>query len=295
MKTVSAGVLAILASRQFILVDLYTFTLVDGTVLRYCSGDVSIVYGGNTYLCGGFTGPYFKREGEGSTIKWETGLAVSTLEFTVYPGPSGAVNGTAFSTFCGQGGFDYADFRLDRAVMTTYNSLASGIIPNIFVGTTGEISSGAGGGERFTIYSYNDLLNIQIPRNTYQPPCINTLFDGACSLVKASFAVTGSCLTGTTASSINATLAQATEYFDLGSIRFTSGANNGAVRMVKSYTNGTPSNFLIIPPLSTVPTIADTFTAYPGCDKTQSTCQQKFDNLANFRGFPGIPYPETAV
>jgi uncharacterized phage protein (TIGR02218 family) len=33
----------------------------------------------------------------------------------------------------------------------------------------------------------------------------------------------------------------------------------------------------------------DTFLIAAGCDKQFSTCKAKFDNLANFRGFPYVP------
>jgi uncharacterized phage protein (TIGR02218 family) len=39
----------------------------------------------------------------------------------------------------------------------------------------------------------------------------------------------------------------------------------------------------------------DSFSIYPGCDKQQSTCQNKFANLINFRRFPYIPENSTAV
>jgi hypothetical protein len=34
---------------------------------------------------------------------------------------------------------------------------------------------------------------------------------------------------------------------------------------------------------------------YPGCDKTQATCQNTFGNILNFGGFTYIPAAETAV
>jgi hypothetical protein len=46
--------------------------------------------------------------------------------------------------------------------------------------------------------------------------------------------------------------------------------------------------------LGFVPAPGDTFIAYPGCDKTQSTCSGKFSNLVNFGGSPYIPVPETS-
>ena len=34
---------------------------------------------------------------------------------------------------------------------------------------------------------------------------------------------------------------------------------------------------------------ADAFTITAGCDKHFKTCKAKFDNSANFRGFPHVP------
>jgi hypothetical protein len=39
----------------------------------------------------------------------------------------------------------------------------------------------------------------------------------------------------------------------------------------------------------------DGFTVYYGCDHTPGTCQSKFNNLANFRGFPSVPPPQMAI
>ncbi len=48
-------------------------------------------------------------------------------------------------------------------------------------------------------------------------------------------------------------------------------------------------------PLQSAPSAGDTFTVYYGCDHTPGTCQSKFNNLANFRGFPYVPPPQMAV
>ena len=47
-------------------------------------------------------------------------------------------------------------------------------------------------------------------------------------------------------------------------------------------------------PLPFAPSPGDAFTVYAGCDHTQGTCQGRFNNLANFRGFPYVPPPELA-
>ena len=67
--------------------------------------------------------------------------------------------------------------------------------------------------------------------------------------------------------------------------------NNGASRSVKSYTPGVITLSL---PLLAAPGVGDTFNAYPGCDKQQATCTNKFSNKVNFGGQPYIPLPETA-
>jgi len=53
--------------------------------------------------------------------------------------------------------------------------------------------------------------------------------------------------------------------------------------------------FVLTQALPYAPAAGDTFVVYPGCDKSQRTCRLKFNNLANFGGFPYVPAPETAA
>jgi uncharacterized phage protein (TIGR02218 family) len=137
-----------------------------------------------------------------------------------------------------------------------------------------------------------ELLNIQMPRNLYQPGCIHTLYDSGCTLLKTNFDEFSTVAAGSTLSQINCGLAQATGYFDLGTVTFTSGPNANVVRSVKSYT---PGILILSQPLIQACNVGDAFTAFPGCDKLQATCSGKFNNLVNFKGFPFIPLPETAA
>jgi uncharacterized phage protein (TIGR02218 family) len=302
MKTVSTAVKAILASRQFYLVDLFTLELVDGTMLYYCAGGSDITYAGITYSCGVSTnGPFFKREGEGSTIKWGTGLTVDTMNFTIIPGSGNITpasgNGAplAFSTAITNGVFDYADVLVERAVMSTWGNTSAGLI-NVTDGLVGAITSGKENALRMTIDSYKDLLSINMPRNIFQAGCMNTLFDSACSVIKSNYLSTGSLSSGSTVSTLNTgSLSQSSGYFNLGSIEFTSGPNEGVIAFIQTHTKGSPTTITIVPPLPNVPGATDSFDIWPGCNKTPFTCQSKFSNLVNFRGFPFIPVPETAV
>jgi uncharacterized phage protein (TIGR02218 family) len=138
-----------------------------------------------------------------------------------------------------------------------------------------------------------ELFNVQMPRNLYQPGCIHTLFDSGCALTKSSFLTSGVVTTGSTASVIAATaLSQATGYFDLGTILFTSGANQGITRSVKAFVHSTSVEVAL--PFPSVPAVGDTFSIYPGCDKRLTTCDTKFSNKVHFGGFPFIPTPVQA-
>jgi uncharacterized phage protein (TIGR02218 family) len=81
-------------------------------------------------------------------------------------------------------------------------------------------------------------------------------------------------------------------HYDNGQLVFTSGVNNGHIVAVRQYASTT---IYFVVPLPAPPLAGDTFTVYPGCDKTQATCTSKFSNLINFGGFPYVPSPETAI
>jgi len=136
-----------------------------------------------------------------------------------------------------------------------------------------------------------DLLNVQMPRNLYQPGCLHTLYDAGCTATKASFGFASTAASGSTVALVRCGLAQGADYFTLGTITFTAGANVGVSRSVKKYTTGA---LQLMRPLINPPGVGDAFIAYAGCDKSTSTCQARFSNLANYRGFPFVPAPEMA-
>ena len=75
------------------------------------------------------------------------------------------------------------------------------------------------------------------------------------------------------------------DYFSNGFLTMTSGKANGLSREVKFAHSGKISLWL---PLERPVAVGDTFSITVGCIKTSSACQYKFNNLANFGGFPGI-------
>lgn len=283
MKAATAGTIALLAGNEFLMCELYTITLISGTILRYTDADIDITYLANTFTR---MSPKISRD----RTKLVVGIEVDTMKVTLCPATTDLLSGIPVSQFVSNGGFDAATVQVDRCFMPTYGDTSNGVV-NIFTGDVSEV--------QFTrnevilsISSDLQLLTTPLPRNIISPSCSHILFDSGCTKVKSTYLVSSSCNAGSTVSVINATLAQASTYFDNGTITFTSGPNAGVTRTIRSYLVGVITLAL---PLPNVPATGNTFSAYPGCDKTSATCNTKFANLVNFRGFPFVPTPEVSI
>lgn len=283
MKSASGALIALLNSQQFLMADLLTITTIGGAIYRYTSADVDLSVGGNLFSASGVR---FKR----GTTRTVIGIEVDTLDLTLYASATDMLGALPILAALNNGGLDGAAVKLERVFMATFGDTSAGTVV-LFAGRVAECQFGRTEA-RLSVKSDLEILNIKMPRNLYAPNCIHTLFDAGCGLSKGGFGVAGTTIAGGTKTVIPCSLIQAAGYFDQGTITFTSGANAGVTRNIKSYAVGSVTlNY----PLSNAPGIGDAFTAWPGCDKTQATCAAKFGNLANFRGFPYIPTPETAL
>jgi uncharacterized phage protein (TIGR02218 family) len=129
-----------------------------------------------------------------------------------------------------------------------------------------------------------------MPRNLYSPTCVHTLYDSGCGVIRGTYSVSGTVAAGSTASLINTSVAAAGHV--QGSVVFISGANANVRATVKSVVAG--ASLSLMYPIPSTPSTGDAFTVSFGCDHTRGTCQGKFSNLANFRGFPFVPPPQIA-
>jgi len=300
MKPASVLFQTILGQSEWLAPDLYTFTLADGTVLRYTNLDVDVLCLGNTFSSGGLTGPFFDRQDNKAKCHWKIGVDVDTLIFDVIPGSS-TIEGKPFLQAARLGIFDGAELQLERAAIAPPTGAFQPPLPApagtviLFVGRVGEIDFGRSLAT-FNVNSHLELLNLNLPRNLYQSACVNSLYDAACGVNRAAYQVNGAAAAGSSTSAVTATLASPTGWFDQGSLIFTSGQNQGFARTVKSYVAGSPGTLSLIEPLPFAPAPGDTFQAFPGCDKTNGAggCA-KFNNTARFKGFPFVPIPETAA
>ena len=217
-------------------------------------------------------------------------MDVATLEVTIEASLTDLINGVPILQAIGQGLFDGATFRIDRLFMdSASNQIGSVVRFSGFIGALDELTRSSA---KLSVNAGTAYLSMQLPAVILQPGCTNTLFDARCGLVKASFAEANVVQAGSTVNKLISLSAKTDTYYDNGQIAFTSGANAGLVKAVKAYAG---QFFTFNSPLPFVPNAGDSFTAYPGCDKTQSTCTNKFSNLVNFEGFPYVPAPETAI
>jgi uncharacterized phage protein (TIGR02218 family) len=141
-----------------------------------------------------------------------------------------------------------------------------------------------------------EILNRKIPAALYQADCRYTLFEIRCNLNASSYAVESVATTGSDLLTLNCGLAQASGYFTLGDVQFFTGPNTGARRTIRAYE---PGLIILAAPLLHVPE-EDEFTAWPGCNKQEETCREKYANFLadgvtpRFCGEKNIPKPEAA-
>lgn len=284
MKTVSAALATLLATdNRFTIADCYTITLADSTVLNYTTYDLPLAYGINDWAAGG---PVFTRDRIRSVI----GLEVDTLTVYISPKDSDSIGAQTWLQAVCSGRLDGAIVELDRAFISGGPDTVVGTV-SLFVGNVAQLHINRSVIE-MTVNSPLEFLNVQMPRNPYQAGCSHTLFDGGCALSRAGLGVAGTVVGSASLTGFDAGLIQPDGWFDLGVLQFSSGSLTGTKRTVKRQQTGAVA---LLNPLPMVPAVGDNFTIWPGCDKTKATCQSKFNNLANFRGFPFVPVPETAL
>ena len=288
MKVASAQLIAHLAaSKQFMMADCFTFTMPDGvTSYRYTSFDSTLTHNGYTYVAGG---PVIDRE----AVRTVIGLEVDSMTLRIAPKDSDLIGAKSWFGAACAGDLDGVTVKLIRAFIDDAGLPLVSVIGsvNMFIGSVAQLTIDRNVIEMI-VNSQVELLNTPMPRNLYQAGCQHTLFDGRCALSAAAFVRTGTVTAYATRTSFVASIsgAPATGYCDGGVLQFTSGALLGLKRTVKRQT-GTVS---LLNPTAVAPTPGDTFNIWPGCDKGRATCESKFANLVNFKGFPYVPVPETA-
>lgn len=284
MKAASPALIALLSSGdQFIMADLYTITLVGGTVLRYSAAPTALLVNGRTFV----RGPKFER----SKTKIVIGTQVDELDVKIYPEPTDHLGGMPFLQAAWQGQLDGALLQLERAFMPTYGDTSPGTVV-LFAGRISNIDCSRTGID-LKCRSHLELLNIQMPRRLWQSSCTHNFGDAMCQFNRSTMQVTFAAEPGSTQSQVATSVAPSpANLYVQGTLIGVTGANAGASRTVANMSAG----WVYVKLAFLFPILVDDqFQLLPGCDRTFATCQNVFNNAIHFGDFPYIPTPETAV
>lgn len=269
MKTASANLLAHLAGTTLTVCTLWKITRADGQVFGFTDNSRDVTYSGVTYQAASGHTP--------SAIHTSADMAVDNLEVQ-----SVLDSSTITAADIDAGLWDFAEVVI---MIINYLSVADGVMI-MRKGWLGNIKTGR---SNFTAELRGMMQPLQqtIGR-IYSTACDAALGDTRCGVTLASYTVTGSVTTATSARVFtDTTRTEADGYFDGGLITWTGGDNNTYRMEIKTSTAAGVITLQQAMPNATV--IGDTYSLSAGCDKTLATCRDKFNNVVNFRGFPHVP------
>lgn len=264
-----------LASGATHLCRCWSLTRRDGVVLGFTDHDTDLSFAGQTFRAA--TGLSARALVQG------TGLAVDNSEGL------GALSSAAITAA------DIAAGRYDGAQVTAWlvNWQDPGERLLRFSGSIGEIREGAGAFHA-ELRGMSDLLG-KVQTRSYQTMCPAVLGDAACgfdlsaagfSAARAVIGVDENRVIG-----LEGLGAYAAGWFERGALQVNTGAAAGLAAVIKrdlDLGEGARSVELWAPlALELAP--GDEVAISAGCDKRAETCQEKFSNFNNFRGFPHVP------
>jgi len=272
MRTLPAGMQAHLDSGTTTLCHCWRLTLKSGEKLGFTDHDAALQFDDTNFeAAAGFTA---------SEIEASLGLSVDNLEAT------GALeSGRLDDVRLRAGDFDHAEIDIWRV---NWSDVSQRMLMR--KGHLGEVSYGDGA---FTaeVRGLAHMLN-QPKGRVYQFGCDAALGDGRCGVDIAlpAFRGTGFVVAQEKATVRLSGLSFAEDWFTRGTAEFLSGAGAGrtlAVKRQRNIAGQTRIEFWTAPSFAIA--IGDQLRLVAGCDKQFVTCQAKFNNSANFRGFPHMP------
>lgn len=269
MKTFATALSNHYALPSTTLAQCLKITRQDGEVFRFTSHDEDLTVGGELYLAG----PGLEFSG----IVFSAGLATDNLELRILYDDAAITRSDLLS-----GRWDNADFILTEL---NYASPADGV-NTLLTGKTGEAKIGREQG--FTIEFRSLKQNLQRPVGSVtQKTCRHRLGDSKCTKDLSTFTFSAVPVTAvaSTRQFTASSRAEAATFFQDGTVTFTSGANLGYSRKVKTFSAGV---FELIAPFPFAIVVSDQFTVVAGCMRRLEDCRDKFDNVLNFGGEPHL-------
>ncbi|CAN2534059.1 hypothetical+protein [Methylocapsa aurea] len=279
MRSVSTPMRERLDARTSTLCNCWRLARKDGTIMGFTDHDYDLVFAGVTYrAASGFTA---------TQIEASVGLAVGSGEVI------GALQADGLAER------DLADGLYDGAGVEIWLVDWSDVDNRLLVDATtiGEVTHSEFA-FRAELRSLAHLFD-ETRGDTFQNGCSADLGDARCKveLGVAVFHTTGVVLAVSQGAIVAALGGEfGDDYFTGGSLTFASGANEGVRATVKSHRRSKENARLALwsQPAGVI-VAGDTVALVAGCDKSSASCESKFSNIANFRGFPHMPGNDVVI
>lgn len=274
MKQLPEGMQAHLDSGATTLCWCWRLTRRDETRLGFTDHDRDITFDGTTFeAAAGFTA---------SEMRDSVGLSVDNLEVT-----SALSSDRLSEADLTAGLYDDARVEIYRVNWTAPEQRVL-----MRTGSLGEVRRA---GLDFTAEVRGLSHYLQQPKGRlYQFTCDADLGDGRCKVQLSNPLYRGEGAIVAVASARRFTVSGlgdfADDWFSRGLLTFTSGAASGQAIEVRTHGKAGDVVTIELWAPARAPLVAEqTFVVTAGCDKHLVTCQEKFANVANFRGFPHMP------
>ena len=273
---------------------LYSFNSQSGVSDYFTDLDCDIAYNGIGWKSGSLRIEGLKR-------KLGIGTSIDEQSVKIWASPTDTLFGSNFLEGAQQCLLDGATLFRYRIIWPFVTGNASvdvskvpiGCFP-LFSGYISSIDKGGASHIEVKVKSALQRLNVNMPRNYFQPGCLWTLFSSGCTLNQSSY------MNQTTISAfggnnnvispnggvVNPTGGDGLPSYAQGRLYFASGANEGLLTLID---NNDATHLFLAYPLAQAPAVGDVIQYYPGCSKSFNTCKNKFGNSANFRGFDKVP------
>jgi len=265
--------------------DLFTIWLANGSILTYTNLDLPVAWNGYSYSASSVLI-------SGLRYKCSLGLNVDSQQITIMARTTDTLGSVPFMQALRQGAFDGAIIQREKAFFSSWTTSGGSLVPIgtaiMFKGRVSSIDQIGRTTAQVTVAADTVFLDIDMPRRLWAAQCTHVLYDSGCGVARGTYSTTAQAGSGSGLNYLRWTGANAVDV--QGTVTFTSGANAGVQATVKWADNGVGLG--LAGPLATPPAAGDWFTVAWGCDHTMGTCQSKFNNLANFRGYPFVPPPQ---
>lgn len=271
MRTLSTGLTTHVAQPATTLARMLRLDLVDGTTLALTDHNKAL-----SFDLGDGSASYLPDTGIiPSDLALSVGFTVDDMEI------EGPINDTVTRTAVLGGRFDDAVVRL---FVVNWRDLSLGAAKLL----KGYVVQAAVEGDRFKLTVHSETTKFaQTIGRVISAYCDADFGDTRCGYTVTPLSATVSAVTSEREFTVTFTGSYANDYFNRGTVLFTSGALSGTRKVeIDDWTSG--GLIKLFAPLVEIPTIGDTLEIRQGCAKTRTACLA-FNNVVNFRGFPDVP------